>query len=337
MLPVMLSSHARRRGAALGLITAAALLIAGCASSTAGHGTPGGPGGSSGSSAAAGGHPSSSAPSTRPVATGKPVHASLLQADGGIYGIGEPIVARFTASPTDSTQFTKAVKITVNGAPATGAWYWEKVFADKPIEAHYRLPSYWPANSKIHVDMPLTGLSAGRGLVFADSLTLDASIGDAHVSTVTSNPLQMTVTDNGKVVKQIPVSLGAAATPTYSGTKIVMQRGEDVPGTDKPKPDGIVHMVGPGYSEDVKWSVRMTMDGEYIHAAPWNSHIGQVSTSNGCTNLSVTDAQWFYGHSLLGDVVIYQVPNTTMPVWDGLGDWNLSWSQWQGGGELLNH
>jgi lipoprotein-anchoring transpeptidase ErfK/SrfK len=337
MLPVMLTSRIRRRAAAVGVATAAAVLVAGCASSTAGHGTPAGAAGPSGSTGAASAHPSSAAPSKRPVATGKPVHVSLLQADGGIYGIGEPIVARFSASPTDSSQFTKAVKVTVNGAPATGAWYWEKVFADKPLEAHYRLAAYWPAHSKIHVDMPLNGLSAGPKLVFADSLTLDMSIGDAHVSTVTSNPLQMTVTDNGKVVKQIPVSLGTASTPTYSGTKIVMQKGEDVPGTDTLKPNGIVHMTGPGYSEDVKWSARMTMDGEYIHAAPWNSHIGQVSTSNGCTNLSTADAEWFYKFSLLGDVVIYNVANTTMPVWDGLGDWNLSWTQWQGGGQLINH
>jgi hypothetical protein len=30
-----------------------------------------------------------------------------------------------------------------------------------------------------------------------------------------------------------------------------------------------------------------------------------------------------------------QVP--TMPSWDGYGDWNVSWSQWQQGGLLLNH
>ena len=85
----------------------------------------------------------------------------------------------------------------------------------------------------------------------------------------------MTVTSDGKVVKTIQVSLGAAKTPTYSGTKVVMQKGEDVPGTDTRKPDGIVHMVGPGYSEDVKWSTRVTSSGEYIHGAPWNTHIGQ--------------------------------------------------------------
>jgi hypothetical protein len=37
----------------------------------------------------------------------------------------------------------------------------------------------------------------------------------------------------------------------------------------------------------------------------------------------------------VGDVVTYaHTDGSLMPSWDGLGDWNLSWSQWQRGGLL---
>ena len=260
-----------------------------------------------------------------------------------MWGVGFAVVLWFSVAPTDSRAFTKAASVTVNDGPANGAWYWQKsshTFANgmqAPIEALYRPQNYWPAHARIFVKLPLKGVSAGPGLAFDDNLTLNFSTGAAHISTVTSNPLQMTVTSDGKVVKKIQVSLGAAKTPTYSGVKAVMQKGEDIPGTDTRKPDGIVHMTGPGYSEDVKWSTRITASGEYIHGAPWNTHIGQISTSNGCTNLQLDTAQWFYNFAQLGDVVIYNIPSTTMPSWDGYGWWNLPWNDWKSGGLLLNH
>jgi hypothetical protein len=52
------------------------------------------------------------------------------------------------------------------------------------------------------------------------------------------------------------------------------------------------------------------------------------------------DAQKLFGIMQIGDPVIYNhVPDatSTMPSWDGFGDWNLPWSVWSGGGLLLNH
>lgn len=271
------------------------------------------------------------------------VHVSALENDGVTYGIGMPIVLYFSPLPTDSTAFTKAVKVTVNGAPADGAWFWEQPTQYEKsrhiIEAHYRLSRYWPHDSNIHVSIPIGGLSAGKGKVYGDALTsLSFHIGAAHVSTVDGGAERMMVTSNGRLVRRIKVSLGKATTPTYTGVKVVMQKGEDKPGTDTLRPKGAVEMIGPGYDEIVDWSVRVTQSGEYVHAAPWNKAIGQLSTSNGCTNLQVAEGKWFYKFSRVGDVVTYSnTKGTTMPSWDGLGDWNLSWPEWQNGGLLLNH
>jgi lipoprotein-anchoring transpeptidase ErfK/SrfK len=264
-----------------------------------------------------------------------------VEADGATYGIGMPIILRFSPAPTDATAFDQAASVTVDGQPANGAWYWEQPTADevasKTIEAHYRLSEYWPAHSTIQVKLPIDGLSAGAGLVYSGALSsVTFKTGAAHVSTVNGATLRMSVTSDGKPVAPagetaVPVSLGDAQNPTFNGTKVVMQLGEDDPTTGKLRPNGTVMMSGPGYTNDpVPWSVRVTLSGEYLHAAGWNTNIGVRSTSHGCTNLKPADAQWFYKFSLVGDVVKYvNVPNTkTMPVWDGYGDWNVSWQQW---------
>lgn len=292
----------------------------------------------------------SNAPSSEPVTdTSTPsgqtrtVHVYSLESDGAIYGVGMPIVLFFSPPPTDSTAFTNAVKVTVNGRPADGAWFWSQPTHDEvvshTIEAHYRMENYWPAHSRIHVSVPIKGLSAGRGLVYSGALTsLDFSIGAKHVSTVDGRAEKMRVYSDNKLVRTIRVSLGAADTPTYNGIKVVMQKGEDQPGTNKLRPTGAVRMIGPGYDEIVDWSVRVTRSGEYVHSAPWNGLIGRTSTSNGCTNLFPDPAKWFYHFARVGDVVTYQnTGGTEMPSWDGFGDWNVSWPQWQQGGLLLNH
>jgi lipoprotein-anchoring transpeptidase ErfK/SrfK len=269
------------------------------------------------------------------------VHVSALESDGATYGVGMPIVLYFSPVPTDARAFENAVRVTVNGQPVDGAWFWEQPTADDAtghiVEAHYRLENYWPADSKIHVSIPIGGLSAGQGLVYSHNLTsLNYNIGDSHVSLVDAGSLSMRVSSNGKPVRTVPVSLGAAATPTFNGVKVVMQKGEDIPGTHTLRPNGTVMMSGLTYSDDpVQWSVRITESGEYVHAAPWNDGIGQRSTSNGCTNLNTDDAYWFYHFSQVGDVVQYiNTDGSTMPSWDGLGDWNVLWSQWSQGGLL---
>jgi lipoprotein-anchoring transpeptidase ErfK/SrfK len=279
------------------------------------------------------------------------VHIKLLEDDsfGPVtYGIGMPIVAYFSKKITEGKDFTKATTITVNGQPNAGSWYFETsaIIKGYPIEAHYRpapapgstLP-YWPANATIHMAMNTNGVSAGPGLVFNDSLTLSMATGDAHVSTVdcTKGIEKMVVRSNGVIVHTMPTSCGAAKTPTYTGVKIVMQKGEQAPGKSTLRPEGAVQMIGTGsdrYDLIVPWSVRITQSGEYVHAASWNGgNIGQRSTSNGCTNLNTADAQWFYDFSVIGDVLTYSgTGGQKMPTWDGFGDWNVSQAVWNLGG-----
>jgi lipoprotein-anchoring transpeptidase ErfK/SrfK len=320
MVEVMRRSHYRPIAAVLGLT----LLLAGACSHAkdddpaAWHAAPGASGAPAASSAA----PSASA--TTPA--GKPVHVRLLEGDGSTWGVGMPIIAYVGGKITDAKAFAAATTVTVNGAPADGAWYFQRsaIYSGYPIEAHYRTQAYWPAHAKIHMDLAVKGQPAGTGMVFDNSLTLDMSTGAANISRIDGKKERMTVTSDGKQVFSYPVSLGKASTPTFSGTKVVMEK------------DKVQRMTGPGYDEKVPWSVRVTNSGEFIHSASWNGgNIGQRSTSHGCTNLTVKDAQQYFGFAHVGDVAVYtNTGGPTMPSWDGYGDWNLSWTTWQSGGIL---
>jgi len=237
-----------------------------------------------------------------------------------------PIMAFLSRPIKDATAFAKATKVTVDGRPVVGGWYFEPKYQDPghPVEADYRLQAYWPGHAHIHMNLPVKGLTAGPGLAFDNSLTLDFTTGPANILTVDDSTHQVTVMSDGTLWGTFPTSLGATDTPTKRGTKVIMEKGRSI------------CMSGPGYHEcGVKFTQRLTYDGEYLHSAPWNvSNITRgVDSSNGCTNLLPTDAERLYGFLEVGDVVTYPNANgPRMQLGDGYGDWNLTWSQWKTGG-----
>jgi lipoprotein-anchoring transpeptidase ErfK/SrfK len=267
--------------------------------------------------------PSPTAP-VIPQGSGAPVHIKLFGGDGQTYGVGMPMIAYLSKKITDARGFDLASTVTVNGQPAGGAWYFEDsaLIAGYPIEAHYRPPTFWPAHASIQLTMNTQGVSAGPGLVFDDSLTETWTTGRADILSVDGSTHQMTVTSDGVAYGTFPVSLGAPNTPTLLGTKVIMEF------------DRNERMIGPGYNEIVPWSMRLTNSGEFLHAAPWNvANIGKRSTSNGCTNLLPADAERLFGYLQIGDPVTYtNVAGAVQPVWDGYGDWNVSWANWLAGG-----
>ncbi|PZS30373.1 MAG: hypothetical protein DLM58_13810 [Pseudonocardiales bacterium] len=264
---------------------------------------------------------------TKPKIPTKPVHVQINPGDGAVVGVGMPIIATFKVKIKDGRAFQDATKVTVNDSPVKGAWFFE--YSDPTsghvMEAHYRTQNYWPGNATIHMDMPFKGLSAGRGLAFDNNLTLDFSTGPANIVTVDDSTHMLTVTSDGQNKGSFPVSLGATDTPTRSGIKVIMEKGASI------------CMKGPGYNEcGVKYTQRLTYDGEYLHAAPWNlGNIGRADSSNGCTNLRPADALKLFKTLEIGDVVVY--PNANggkMQLGQGYGDWNVTWSLWQTGGQI---
>lgn len=270
------------------------------------------------------GAPSSS--SSKPTPPAKHVHIKTLNSDGVQYGVGMPVIAFFSKKITNGKALQDATKVTVNGSPLPGAWYFEysSYYKGYPIEGHWRPQDFWPAHSQVHVAIPAKGLSAGKGLAYDDSLTLDFGIGARNVAIVNDVSHRIVVTSDGKQKYDFPVSLGANNTPTAHGIKVIMEKGRSI------------CMRGPGYYEcHIKYTQRLTYGGEYLHSAPWNTYniAHGIDSSNGCTNMYDQDAKTLYGFLEVGDVVEY--PNADGPAMSlgaGYGDWNISWGAWQTGG-----
>lgn len=277
--------------------------------------------------------PSTSPSSTKPALPETKVHVSGYP-DGTTVGVGMPIIAEFNKKITNATDFAKDTTVTVNGKVVHGAWYFE--YSDPHsghlMEAHYRMRSFWPAHAHIHVAFHLKGVPAGisnhRRLVFDGALTsLDFHTGARNIGVVNDATHMLTIHSDGKLYGRFPVSLGANKTPTFRGTKVIMEKVRTV----------CMHDIAHTYYEcGIKWDQRLTYSGEYLHSAPWNiANIGHRDTSNGCTNLLPKVAVRLYHFLRIGDVVEY--PNADGPpmtLGQGYGDWNLTWSQWQTGGAL---
>jgi hypothetical protein len=68
---------------------------------------------------------------------------------------------------------------------------------------------------------------------------------------------------------------------------------------------------------------------------PWSVRDqGRRNVSHGCLNVSTADAGWFYENFGRGDVVEVAAAGPALQVWDGYGDWNESWADWQAGSAM---
>lgn len=258
-----------------------------------------------------------------------PVHVMLAFDDGNTYGVGLPVVAYFSARFANAATLDAATTVTVNGKKVSGGhWFFEQSgrFDGFPVEGHFRLRTYWPAHAHIVVSVPVRGLSAGTGFGFDDSVSFTFNTGAAQLMTVDGTRHTLTLYVDGRRRATYPVSLGQSGLATQTGIKVVMEHLPDV------------EMKGPGYDDpDVQWDERLTIEGEYLHSAPWNIWNIEhgVDSSHGCTNLRPDDAYTLYRTLRVGDVVDYvhvQENTSPMTMADGWGDWNVAWSTWLSGG-----
>lgn len=246
---------------------------------------------------------------------------SISPLQGMTVGIGMPIMLYLSQPVTDHAAFLSKVTVT-STPPVTGSWHW---FSNK--EVHYRPDTFWPAGTKVTLDAALAGWDVGGGVWSVTPRRLAFTIGPSHVSTVDANSHQMTVTENGAVVKTVPVSTGRDKYPTDSGVHVVSDKAASV--VMDSATVGIPRTSPDGYFETVKWDVRISNSGEFVHAAPWSvADQGHVNVSHGCVNLSPADGQWFYDFSNVGDVVKVVGTPTTLSSTNGIGDWQIPADKW---------
>ncbi|WSJ13720.1 Ig-like domain-containing protein [Nocardia sp. NBC_01327] len=240
-------------------------------------------------------------------------------------GVGQPMVFQFTQAVANKAEVQKHLKVTVT-PDQPGAWYWVD---DKDV--HYRAANYWQPGTKIHIEADVLGVDLGGGVFGAEDNSADYTVHDAWVAKADGNTEQLTIFDNGQQVNQMPMSLGSPGFPSHEGPHVISDKQPSI------VMDSCTYGVCAGqagyYKETVALDERISNDGEFVHSAPWS--VGQQGSSNvshGCVNLAPANAQWFFDHFGIGDVVeITNSGGPTLPVWDTYGDWEVPWQQWQAG------
>lgn len=249
---------------------------------------------------------------------------------GETVGVGMPVIVTFDIPVKDKALFEENMHVT-SSKDVEGSWSW---LSDQ--EVHYRPKEYWPANTDVSVDVDVNGLPAGNGIFGQQDQTIDFTVGRAAISTVDVDNHTLTYTRDGETVKTLPVTSGDATHQTRQGTKIVMEKFDSV---DMDAASTGVDADAPDYYniEGVKWAMRLTNSGEFLHAAPWSvGSQGSVNVSHGCTGMSTENAGWLYNNSIRGDVVTYVDSPRSLEDRNGWTDWNVNWDTWTQGSALDN-
>jgi lipoprotein-anchoring transpeptidase ErfK/SrfK len=243
--------------------------------------------------------------------------------DGRTVGVAAPIEIQFDGHVEDRAAVEHALSVETS-TPVEGAWGW---LPDENggSRIHYRTKEYWPANTKVTVKAKLFGVDYGGGSYGRADVSSTFTIGRAQIVKADANSHRLVVKRDGKQVANYPASYGLASDPdrnTRSGIHVVSEKF-----TDK-------RMVSQQFDYDVveKWAVRMSNNGEFIHANPDTTGVqGSSNVTHGCINLSVGNAKAFYDSAMYGDPVEVSGTPVKLSARDGdIWDWTLSWDQWKG-------
>jgi lipoprotein-anchoring transpeptidase ErfK/SrfK len=257
----------------------------------------------------------------------------LLQG-GATYGVGTVVVAKFD-EPIDNKANAEGHLVVTTNPPVAGSWNW---IDDQT--AHWRPQKYYTPGTSITVTADIYGAPLGDGLYGQDNEQVSFRIGDSHVSIADDTTKQVSVFDNGNLVRTMPTSMGMGGTETISGTTLSFWTPPGIYTVmDKANPVimdsstfGLPINSRLGYRETIPYATRISPDGIYLHqlnATVWAQ--GNTNTSHGCLNLNGDNAKWFYDFSVPGDVV--EVRNTggrPLQLWQN-GDWSVPWDQWRKG------
>ncbi|MFD6426933.1 Ig-like domain-containing protein [Streptomyces sp. NPDC060198] len=253
--------------------------------------------------------------------------------DGSTVGVGMPVSINFNKAITDKAAVQAGITVTSSsGQEVVGHWFNSQRLDLRPED-------YWTGGSTVTLKLALDGVEGADGVFGVQQKTVTFKVGRNQVSTVDAKAHTMTVTQDGKTIKTIPISAGSPDNPTYNGQMVISEKyketrmdGATVGFTDD---DG----KGEYDIKDVPHAMRLSNSGTFVHGNYWGSSsiFGSANTSHGCVGLQDVKgagdadqpAAWFYNHSLIGDVVIVKnSPDKTISPDNGLNGWNMSWSEW---------
>jgi lipoprotein-anchoring transpeptidase ErfK/SrfK len=244
--------------------------------------------------------------------------------NGDVVGVGQPIMVQFTNYVPTAYRAAIEHAMTVTTTPGvSGAWSW---VSDSRVD--WRPATYWKPGTKVHVDLNLDGVRAGEHQFGWENREWTFTIGSDVRADVNATTHEMKVYKNGSLIKTIPVDTGMPGFSTWGGTMVVLDKEYEVKMTSCSVGISCTPGVGDYYDMDVYWDVHLTDSGTYMHAAPWDSQIGEADSSHGCIHLRTADAEYMYNLLKPGDVVTVTGEPQTVAEGNGYGDWNVSWAKW---------
>ncbi|KWW99435.1 ErfK/YbiS/YcfS/YnhG family protein [Carbonactinospora thermoautotrophica] len=244
---------------------------------------------------------------------------------GWTVGIGQPVVVKFKHAIPDRRAVQDALQV-VSTPAVPGAWYW---IDDRTV--HWRPKEYWPAGTKVTLRVRLTGVKAGEGMYGEEDRDVSFTVGRAQVIRIDVRKHRMTVLRDGAVIRTFPITAGKEGFETRSGTKVILEKhpakrmqSASIGISDPSHPDY--------YDLRVKYAMRVTWSGEFIHQAEWSTGAqGRTNVSHGCVGLAPADAAWLFENTRIGDPVEVTGTDREMELGNGYGDWNVPWSTWRKG------
>ncbi|MRK02203.1 L,D-transpeptidase family protein [Aeromicrobium sp. S22] len=265
---------------------------------------------------------------TQQLTLAQQTYPSVAPLQGETVGVGMPVIVTFDVPVKNRALFEKHMSVTTN-KDVEGSWNW---MSDR--EAHFRPEKFWPAHTKVKVDLSLNSLPAGNGVYGQQDQKVEFAVGKKAVSIVNVARHRLTYTVDGKAIRKIPVTTGDDGHRTREGIKVVMEKFDSV---DMDAATTGVDSEDPGYYNisDVRWAMRVTNSGEFLHAAPWSVGAqGNANVSHGCTGMSTANAKWLYDRSRRGDVIKYVNSPRGLEDQNGWTDWNVPWDKWKQGSAL---
>ncbi|MET8836731.1 Ig-like domain-containing protein [Micromonospora sp. NPDC004540] len=255
------------------------------------------------------------------------IGSGLYMFSGKTYGVAMPVVAEFSPGiPKKDRAAVQKRMFVQTDPPQPGAWHW----LYNGTQAYYRAPEYWKPGTTITVRLALAGIPLSNGRYGNVDRSATAKIGRAFEMKVDNATKQMTVYENGAVIRTLPVSLGKKSTPSSSGTMVVMEKKESTVFDTRDEPDPRNQ-----YVTEIDFAQRLTWGGEYIHAAPWSEGVqGRQNVSHGCVNVSMAMGRWLFGKTLVGDPITVKGTDRRLEPGNGWTAWSMSWRQFVEGSAL---
>ncbi|MFF9326857.1 Ig-like domain-containing protein [Streptomyces sp. NPDC014776] len=247
--------------------------------------------------------------------------------DGSTVGVGMPFSLRFSRGITHPQDVEKAIKIKTEPAvDVRGHW-----FGNDRLD--FRPEHYWKSGTKVTVTLNLDGVEGRPGVYGKQKKTVSFTIGRNQVSYVDAKKHTMQVTQDGKVVKTLPVTTGKPGYDTWNGQMVISEK------LTVTRMNGETVGYGGEYDiKDVPHALRLTTSGTFLHGNYWGGDaFGNYNASHGCVGLrdvrggydSSVPAAWFFNHSLIGDVVVVKNSHdATVAPDNGLNGWNMPWAEW---------